>query len=211
MQICLLKNGAALGCKMWRKIKSRFTMIAFAIFGIFAIEEDAVRSDVTGTIYNPIVNLWGISDSIWFHSALKNKSVFPSIKLKTLSVAHCSCKNRCAVYSFSYSFACFSACIILICLACPRDKTIIHNIWNYLLHDLIIWDSDPMISYIPLTWIIIHCKPWSNRFGVFSIDSKPNTIPISARLSVLFSPTYRSPLENILIKVSHIASFIKIS
>ena len=171
-------------------------MITSTFIWFFTIEEDSVGSDVTGTIDNPIVMCICIFDSIWLYPALQNEYMVTSIKLKTLSVASCSFYIRCAVNSFSNGFASFSAFCIFISLCKPWNQPFIHDIGDNLMHHVIFWDTDTMISYKPLTWIIIHCEPLINRFRVFSIYSQANTIPIYTRLCVLFSPTVRSSLEN---------------
>ena len=95
-------------------------------------------------------------------------------------------------------------------LSRPLNKTTIHYIRYYLMHQLVIWYTYTMICYIPLTWIIIHCEPWSNRFRIFSIYFESNTIPIFAWLCVLFNPTFRSSRLNFWIKAFHITSTVKI-
>ena len=185
-------------------------MIASAFLRFFTIKEDPVRSDVTRIIYNPIVRLACIPDGLRLNSALKDKSVISSIILKALSVTSCCFNTRCAVNSFSHSFPSFSAFVIFMDLSWPRNHSFFHNIWYNLMHHLIVWITDTMISNIPLTWIIIHCEPLTYRFRIFSIHSKTNTIPIFARLGVLFSPTLRSSLENSLTKAIHVSSFVKI-
>ena len=83
-------------------------MITSTFLWFFTIKEDAVRSDVTRIVYHPIVWNTSVSDCLRFYSALKDKPVVSTIKLKTLSVTLSSCINIwCAVNSFSHNFPSF--------------------------------------------------------------------------------------------------------
>ena len=132
-------------------------MITSTFLRFFTIYEDTVRSDITRIVYNPIVRLACIFDSLRLNSALKDKSVISSIILETQSVTTYCCFNIwCAVYSFSHNLPSLSASVIFISLSKSWNHSFFHNIRYNLMHHFVIRYTNTMIGNIPLTWIIIH-------------------------------------------------------
>ena len=130
-------------------------MTTFTLFRLFTINENSVRSYVTWIIYNPII-FSSKSHSIWPNSALKSKSVFTTIKLKTQSVLFCNFNFRCTINSNTNFLSSFFAHKTSTRLCPFFNQPLFHDISNYLAHLFLITYSNAMISNIPFSRIIIH-------------------------------------------------------
>jgi hypothetical protein len=122
----------------------------------------------------------------------------------------CSFNIRRTINSCSNSLTSFQALTMLISLCPSLNKAIIHNIRNYLVHDVIFIYSNTMISNVPLTFIIILSQPFSMRIRIFANNFKSDAVPVIWRLCIALSFTIGSPLKNTLIEIIHISSFIKV-
>lgn len=173
IQICLIK----FKLEGFIGPNSFFSMATFAVLRLFTQQKDTIRSYVAWIIDNPVIFCRKFH-TFWLYPTLKSKSVISSIELETFSVFFCCFNKRTTINSSSYLSLGFHAFIILISLRPSLNKTIFHNIRNYLVHFFIIIDSNTMISNIPLAIIIILSQPFSMRFRIFPNNFKTNTEPI---------------------------------